>query len=278
MAAEYGDAYRVRIWSRQFVVMGDPQVAAEGAARPPRHLQPHRAGSSTATEMGFGGLFASNGEKWRRQRPMVMAPSTPGHIKRYLPALLQVAQRLSGRWERAGAAGEVIDVQGDLMRYTVDVIAGLAFGADINTLEGDEDVIQHHMDKIFPRCSAARWRRSPTGATSSCRRTARSMRTWTPSAAPCRASSPRARTHGSQPVPARGARQPDRGDDRLARPAGQRADRRGRRRQRRDHAAGGRGHDGQHAGLDAVAAGAPSAGAASAPPPKCAARWAKTAW
>jgi cytochrome P450 len=30
------------------------------------------------------------------------------------------------------------------------VTAGLAFGADINTLESDEEVIQTHLDKIFP--------------------------------------------------------------------------------------------------------------------------------
>ena len=36
------------------------------------------------------------------------------------------------------------------MRYTVDAIAGLAFGAEVNTLESDDDVIQQHLDKIFP--------------------------------------------------------------------------------------------------------------------------------
>ena len=41
------------------------------------------------------------------------------------------------------------------MRYTVDVIAGLAFGAEVNTLESDDDVIQQHLDKIFPTLSGA---------------------------------------------------------------------------------------------------------------------------
>jgi cytochrome P450 len=147
---KYGDAYRVRVWSRQFVVMGDPHIAAEALRDRPGTFSRTERVSTAATEMGFGGLFASNGEKWRRQRPMVMAAFDPGHIRRYFPALVQVAQRLSRRWERAAQRGEAIDVQRDMMRYTVDVIAGLAFGADINTLEGDEDVIQQHMDKILP--------------------------------------------------------------------------------------------------------------------------------
>jgi cytochrome P450 len=36
------------------------------------------------------------------------------------------------------------------MRYTVDTIAGLAFGAEVDTLGSDDDVIQQHLDKIFP--------------------------------------------------------------------------------------------------------------------------------
>jgi hypothetical protein len=36
------------------------------------------------------------------------------------------------------------------MRHTVGSIAGLAFGADANTVESDVDVIQQHLDKILP--------------------------------------------------------------------------------------------------------------------------------
>jgi cytochrome P450 len=145
---QYGEAYRLRIWSRQFIVMGDPHVAAEALRDRPGTFSRTERVTTTATEMGFGGLFASNGEKWRRQRPMVMAAFDPGHIRRYFPALAQVAQRLARRWQRAGTEG--IELQRDLMRYTVDVVAGLAFGTDINTLEGDQDVIQKHMDQILP--------------------------------------------------------------------------------------------------------------------------------
>src|SRR3982751_3249032 len=49
---------------------------------------------------------------------------------------------------RAAAEGRAIDLQADLMRYTVDVTAGLAFGADINTLESRNEVIQSHLDKL----------------------------------------------------------------------------------------------------------------------------------
>jgi len=106
--------------------------------------------SETARELGFGGLFSSNGDAWRRQRPMVLAGLDPTHIKAFFPTLAKVTARFERRWRRAALSGEAIDLQADLMRYTVDVTAGLAFGTDMNTIESDEEVIQRHLDKMLP--------------------------------------------------------------------------------------------------------------------------------
>ena len=46
--------------------------------------------------------------------------------------------------------GTPIDVQEDLMRYTIDVTSNLAFGYDVNTLEDKGDDIQRHLEKVFP--------------------------------------------------------------------------------------------------------------------------------
>jgi cytochrome P450 len=75
------------------------------------------------------GVFSATGDTWKAQRRMVMHGFDPTHVRRYFPSLQGVAQRLVGRWQKAAAAGTRIDLQADLMRYTVDTIAGLAFGA-----------------------------------------------------------------------------------------------------------------------------------------------------
>ena len=36
------------------------------------------------------------------------------------------------------------------MRFTIDVTSGLVFGHDLNTMEEQGDVIQQHLDKLFP--------------------------------------------------------------------------------------------------------------------------------
>ncbi|MEO8081910.1 MAG: cytochrome P450 [Caldimonas sp.] len=148
---EYGPFLRFRLGSRPMLVVADHAAMAavlrdrpDGFRRTPRLEQ-------VGNELGLaGGVFGAEGDRWRRQRRMVMAGFDPRHLKAYFPALVKVTGRLEGRWRRAARAGATIDLQSDLMRFTVDAISGLAFGSEINTLESDEEVIQRHLDKIFP--------------------------------------------------------------------------------------------------------------------------------
>ena len=146
----YGDYFRFRIAQREFLVIANPEVIAAVLRDRPDGFYRTARFEATTKELGFGGVLSTNGAVWRRQRPMVMAGFDPAHIKTYFPALVRVTQRFAGRWQRAAAAGATIELQADLMRYTVDVTAGLAFGADINTLESEEEVIQSHLDKVLP--------------------------------------------------------------------------------------------------------------------------------
>jgi len=148
---EYGPIYRMRVGPRRVMVIGDHALVARVLRDRPEGFRRTSALETIWTEMGMQpGLFAVNGEVWKRQRRMVMAGFDPAHVKRYFPALQQVAAALARRWQRAAQQGQTIDLQADLMRYTVDTIAGLAFGAEVNTLETEGNVLQHHLDKIFP--------------------------------------------------------------------------------------------------------------------------------
>jgi len=146
----YGEFFSFRIGVQRFLALANPAtIAAVLRDRPDGFHRSERL-SAIADDMGFNGVFSANGDAWRRQRPMVMASFDPRHIKTYFPALARVTRRFEKRWQRAAAAAKTIDLQADLMRYTVDVTAGLAFGVDMNTLESDQEVIQAHLDQIFP--------------------------------------------------------------------------------------------------------------------------------
>lgn len=149
---EFGPFFRLRMGRRPpMLVVADHEVIAAVLRDRPDGFKRTSLLERIAAEMGLPqGVFGASGDAWRRQRRMVMAGFDPAHVKGYFPSLQRVARRLDGRWQRAAQQGSPIDLQADLMRFTVDTIAGLAFGAEVNTLESDEDVIQRHLDKIFP--------------------------------------------------------------------------------------------------------------------------------
>ncbi len=147
----YGPYYQLRVPGRELLVVSDHAAVAKVLRDRPSGFSRTARLREIGQEMGLQpGVFSAEGDDWLRQRRMVMAGFDPGHVRRYFPALVQVAQRLGKRWERAAQSPDPIDLQSDLMRYTVDTIAGLAFGANVDTLGSDTDVIQQHLDKIFP--------------------------------------------------------------------------------------------------------------------------------
>ena len=151
-ARRYGDAYTISILPRRFLVLSNPEAVATVLRDRPDGFRRTVRLEQISAELGFLGLFSANGDTWRRQRPMVLAGLDPSHIKAFFPTLIQVTERFANRWRKAARSGEAIDLQADLMRYTVDVTAALAFGEDINTIEAGQDVlIQHHLNQVLPQ-------------------------------------------------------------------------------------------------------------------------------
>ena len=149
-ADEYGPLYRLTLGGRPIVVLADgPLIAGILRDRPDGW---RRIGviASVINEMDGDGVFTAEGDDWRRQRRLVMSAFDPGHLARFFPSLVRVTERFDRRLGAAAQGGEAIDLQAQLMRYTVDVTAGLAFGSDVNTIEAGRDVLQAHLDKVFP--------------------------------------------------------------------------------------------------------------------------------
>jgi cytochrome P450 len=150
-AREFGPFFRFRLGKLNVLAIADHEAIASLLKDRPDGFRRTTRQTIVGMEMGFKpGVFGAEGQAWRDQRRMVMSSFAPGHVRAYFPSLLKVTQRLRGRWRIAARSGATIPLQEDLMRYTVDGVAGLAFGTDMNTLQSDEEVIQQHLDKIFP--------------------------------------------------------------------------------------------------------------------------------
>ena len=149
-AEQHGPLYRLRAVGRDILVVADGELIGEVLRNRPEAFARRRALRKAMLELGIDGVFNAEGPDWRRQRKLAMYALNTGHMREFFGRLEQVTARLQRRWEAAAGSGETVDTQRDLMRFTVDVTSGLAFGKDFNTLEQTGDAIQNHLDKIFP--------------------------------------------------------------------------------------------------------------------------------
>ena len=150
-AEQYGPVFKMYLGPTKVLVVADHKIETALLKDRPDGFRRPKQLVETLEEMGLqSGLLTAEGQTWKDQRRMVMTSLSANNVRSYFPSLLKVTNRLQGRWLKAVDTNETIDLQADFMRYTVDAIAGLSFGSDINTLETDDDEIQHHLDQILP--------------------------------------------------------------------------------------------------------------------------------
>lgn len=149
-SGRYGPIFRASIGSRQVVVLSDSTAISQVLrARPDTFRRPAVTADISAELGGAPGVLLAEGGDWLTQRRMVMHGFSPSVVKAYFGRLRQVGLRLAQRWSAAAQAQQEMDLSGDLKRYTVDVIAGLAFGEDVNTLQNGDDKLQDHVSVVM---------------------------------------------------------------------------------------------------------------------------------
>jgi len=147
---QYGDMYQFRLGPDRVVVIADPQMVQKILKARPEHFARLNDLRKTIEEMGVEGLFSAEGEQWRRHRHYAKRAFDVRHLQEFFPAMARVTQRLHRRWQELAEQGASMDVQKEMMRYTVDITTNLAFGYDMNTLEEEGDRLQTHLNRVFP--------------------------------------------------------------------------------------------------------------------------------
>jgi cytochrome P450 len=149
-ADQFGPLFSFRLGTTRVLAISEAETLQQILRDRPERFRRWRKIEGIANDIKSDGLFTAEGAKWRRQRKFVMQALNPSHLREFTPRLEQVVGRLRRKWWRAALAGSTIDAHSDLMRLTVDVTSGLAFGKDLNSLEDQVDPIEKHLDKIFP--------------------------------------------------------------------------------------------------------------------------------
>ena len=183
-AAKYGPIYQFRLGPRRIVVTSDPTLIEESHRARPELFRRQAHMDDILAELGIKGVFNAEGDAWRTQRRLSVAALAQRHVRELYPSIRMVATRLKARWDRAAAQDETLDVVEELKRFTVDVTMLIVFGHDSNTVEKSDDVIQRHLEVVFPGINrrlfalAPTWRYFRTPSDKRLDRALKAIRVW----------------------------------------------------------------------------------------------------
>ncbi|WP_394822280.1 cytochrome P450 [Pendulispora albinea] len=153
--ATYGSLFRFRLGTRDVVVVSEPALVQKVLRERPENYRRMSTFAPVFEEIGAPGVLSAEGKPWRSLRRLTMEALSHRHLKSFYPTLKGVVQRLHTRWSRAADAGREVHVTHDLQRFLVDVMTRLAFGYDVNALEGGDggerrgEISPRQFDEVF---------------------------------------------------------------------------------------------------------------------------------
>lgn len=146
--AESGDLFQINFVGKKFVVSANPEINQEILKLRPEKFSRFFKINEIMEEMGIVGVFNSEGETWKRHRKPTSEALNLKKVNGYYPIILNKTQQLLHKWSTL--INTPIDVQKELMKYTVDITTAIAFGYQLDTINDQNDELQQHLEHIFP--------------------------------------------------------------------------------------------------------------------------------
>jgi len=145
----YGPIFRYDLGRERFVCIAELDAINDVLRNRPHGFKRGGEVQRRFEEFGFQGLFSEEGDIWKGQRRLVVTALNSNKLQRYFGVLRTANERLHRRFADAARREEVLDIDAELMRYTVDITTVLAFGQDLNTIEHGNGELQRHIQHAF---------------------------------------------------------------------------------------------------------------------------------
>lgn len=151
---EVGDIFQISLLGKKFIISADADINKEILRQRPHNFRRFHKIDEILQEMGILGVFNAEGDTWRNHRKITSEALNLNNVRGFFPTISNVSDRLISKWKRLAQENTTIEVQQEMMRYTVDITTEIAFGHQMNTLEKEDEAIQQHLEKIFPMVNA----------------------------------------------------------------------------------------------------------------------------
>ncbi|GLZ02453.1 cytochrome P450 [Actinoplanes sp. NBRC 103695] len=148
-ADEYGPTFRIRLGPRPVVVTGDQQHVDFILRQRPQAFRRSRSTAEVFEELVPHSVFTAEGERWSRLRKVVTQSLRASYLQQYFATITTATERLLRGWHGFAASGAPIDVLDQMTRYTLDVVAELSLGHDLNSLEDRGDGLHRRLPMLM---------------------------------------------------------------------------------------------------------------------------------
>jgi cytochrome P450/nitrite reductase/ring-hydroxylating ferredoxin subunit len=148
---ECGPLFKISLIGKKFVVSTDPDFNIQLYKSRPDKFRRFGKIDEVMSEMGITGVFNAEGEQWKTHRKLTAEALNTRNVQGFFVTIQDITSRLLNRWQQKIKDTKiVVDVQKEMMLYTVDITTKIAFGYETNSLEREDDHLQQHLEKIFP--------------------------------------------------------------------------------------------------------------------------------
>ncbi|MCU0989683.1 MAG: cytochrome P450 [Xanthomonadales bacterium] len=165
---EHGDLTRIQIGSNVQVLAVHPEHVRYVTITN-RQSYDKVASYDMVRELLLGqGLVTSTGDLWKRQRRLMAPFFTPRGVEQYYPIIVEYGAQMGERWQKQAAAGEAVELMGEMMHLTGLIILKAMFGSvseeELGRVEGATDtmiefVARRGMNPLSPPL----WAPTPAG-------------------------------------------------------------------------------------------------------------------
>jgi len=150
-AEKYGKErgiFEFNLFGIRYIVCCTDEIASELESQRPYNMQRIPQLNEAVKSIGADGLFAAEGEVWKKDRRLVVPSLNRKNVKDYVAAVKVVSQRLVDTLESHGY-NNAIAVNNHILSSTVDIISLVAFDRDIDCVRKGKNEIGSDLQAVF---------------------------------------------------------------------------------------------------------------------------------
>ncbi|XP_076848461.1 thromboxane-A synthase isoform X2 [Brachyhypopomus gauderio] len=145
---QYGKVCGYYLGRRPVVVVADPDMLRQIMVKE-FHNFTNRMNLRTATKPVSESVLLLRDDRWRRVRSILTPSFSAARMKEMVPLINTATETLLNNLSTFAESGESVDIHRCFGCFTMDVIASVAFGIQVDSQKDPENPFVHHASKFF---------------------------------------------------------------------------------------------------------------------------------